>query len=210
MRKICKSVEPMSFTAWKRLNKNASYGNLSESVRVDIREACLKEQFYLCAYCCQSITSQNTDSVNEHVIPRKIAPNRALDFSNIVASCATPKQCDNAHGAQELPLTPLMDECEVELRFKINGRVEGVTDRAKEAIRVLNLGSAEHPNRDLIERRKALTDALLYRNYINPLEGLDDDDLIMAVIDDILQPEQGKLIPFSPVAASILRTWMKN
>ena len=83
------------------------------------------------------------DCCNEHVEARSIAPNRELDFSNIVASCNSKGQCDDAHGAQMFSLAPFMDECEAELKFKISGRVEGVTARAKETIRVLNLGDHE-------------------------------------------------------------------
>ncbi len=61
----------------------------------------------------------------------------------IVASCNTPNQCGDAHKSQHLPLTPLMTECETELRFKISGRVEGLSDRAADTIRVLNLGDHE-------------------------------------------------------------------
>ncbi len=77
--------------------------------------------------------------MNEHVVTRSIAPNRSLDFSNIVASCTTPRQCDAAHKLQPFALTPFMNECETEFKFKISGRVEGLTDRAIETIKVLKL-----------------------------------------------------------------------
>lgn len=140
MRKIDKGVEPDSLTQWKRGHLNGSYKDLTRIEREDIRSHCLQEQFYLCACCCQIITGENDDCMNEHVIAKKIAPNRSLDFSNIVASCTTPKQCDSAHKSQPFELTPLMNECETGLKFKISGRVEGLTPRAIETIKVLNLG----------------------------------------------------------------------
>ena len=120
MRKIDKGYEPERLTQWKRQHPQGRYDQLNDLERQDIRIACTKEQFYLCAYCCQTISGTSADTMNEHVEARRLAPSRSLDFSNIVASCTTPQQCDAAHGSQALPLTPLMDECETELKFKIS------------------------------------------------------------------------------------------
>lgn len=101
-----------------------------------------------------------------------------------------------------------MDECETELLFKISGRVEGLTDRARQAISVLRLGDSEQQNRALIQTRKQLVDALLFSNGIDPTDGLDSDELLESVIEDINQPINGKLKPFAPVVANILRSWL--
>ena len=147
MRKITKGIEPAELTSWKRKNSHGRYDNLSHVERGAINETTRKEQFGLCAYCCKAIDDHN--SMNEHLEARRLAPHRSLDFNNIVASCTTPNQCDKAHGSQPLPLTPLMDECETELEFNFSGNVESLTDRAKQAIDVLNLN-----NQSLIAKRK--------------------------------------------------------
>lgn len=208
MKKINKGAEPVGLKRWKSAHPEGCYSDLSEVERQNIREACAEEQFYLCAYCCQKISGQSTDTINEHVETRKIAPHRSLDFNNIVASCATPNQCDAAHGSCFLPLTPLMDECETELRFKISGRVEGLTKRAKESIRVLNLGDTEKNNKKLIEKRKQLSSVLLLANGVDPDDGLEDDALIRILIDDLGTPINGKLESFSPVVVNILKGWL--
>lgn len=211
MKKINKGPEPLALTAWKKANPRAShatYAKLAQTERQAIRDACTREQFYLCAYCCQSISGHKTDTMNEHVQAQQLAPQLSLSFNNIVASCTTAKQCDDAHGAQPLPLTPLMVECETELRFKISGRVEGLTERARASIRVLNLGDTEVNNKALIEKRKRLSDALLWANGVDPSDGFDDDELLLMLIDDIAQPQDGKLAPFSPVVANILNSWL--
>jgi len=210
VQKINKRAEPGSLTTWKRRNPTGCYDDLSHVERIDIRHACSVEQYYLCAYCCQSIGQKDDDCMNEHVEARRIAPQRSLDFANIVVSCKTPRQCDAAHGSQPLPLTPLMDECETEFQFKISGRVEGLTDRAKEAIRVLNLGDHEMHNRALIEKRKQLSQVLLLANGVDPNQGVDDDELLKLVIADLLTPIDGKLAPFAPVAVSILKGWVSS
>lgn len=208
MRKVEKGIEPASFTSWKRAHSHSRYDDLTYTEREAIRNACLIEQFYLCAYCCQSITGENNDCMNEHVEARNIAPNRSLDFSNIVASCTSLRQCDAAHDSQDLPLTPFMAECETELKFKLSGRIEGLTERAKESIRVLNLGDTEQNNRSLIEKRRRLSLDLLWSNGIDPSEGIDDDELIEMLIKDIKCPKDGKLEAFAPVVANILQGWL--
>lgn len=210
MRKITKrkGYEPDSLIAWKRRYPNGGYLDLTETERQDIRSECTQEQFYLCAYCCKPISGDRDDTMNEHVVARRLAPNRSLDFCNIVASCKTLKQCDNAHGSQPLPLTPLRGECETELKFSLSGKVSGLTLRAQETIAVLNLGDKIQNNRSLIEQRKQLVQSLLLTNGIDPDAGLEDDELIQMVIDDLTQPIDGKLEAFSPVAINVLRQWM--
>ncbi|MFF7061664.1 TIGR02646 family protein [Pseudomonas sp. NPDC008258] len=208
MKKISKGLEPTELSKWKSRNPSKSYSHLEHTQKAAIRLACTAEQFYLCAYCCQSISGDHTDTMNEHVQPRHTHPHLGLEFNNIVASCRTEGQCDRAHDRQPLPLTPLMDECEHELRFKISGRVEGLSDRAREMIRVLNLGDVEQNNRFLIEKRKQLSHTLMRTDGLDPYSPLEDDELLESLIDELNTPEDGKLQPFAPVVCNILRGWL--
>lgn len=217
MRKITKGEPPESFANWvrrkpKNMDENQWFQALYEQkqwqVVSDLSSHNAAEQFYLCAYCCDCITGETTDTVNEHVEARAVATRRSLDHNNIVASCKTKNQCDSAHKSQVFTLTPLMDECETELKFKISGRVEGSTDRARETIQVLNLGDNEVNNKSLIEKRKQLSHSLMWSNGINPTNGLEDEELLLAVIDDLMTPKDGKLEAFAPVVANILRNWI--
>ena len=101
-----------------------------------------------------------------------------------------------------------MAECETELKFKLSGRVEGLTKRAKDAITVLNLGESEQSNRSLVEKRKQLVSSLLMVNGVDPDDGLEDDELINLVIADIQQPKDGKLEAYAPVVVNILNQWL--
>ena len=209
MRTIIKGTEPPDLTVWKGRNPHKKYKDLvgteeGKIIRATIRDYSLKEQFYLCAYCCQRI--EDIDAChNEHVEAQSQNPRRTLDFSNIVASCNTPEQCGDAHKSKCLPLTPLMKECETELRFKISGRAEGLSDRAVVTIQVLNLNSPA-----LIQKRKKLSNDLLFTNIINPDKGLEDEDLLKMLIDDLLQPQLGQMEPFTPVVINILRSWLQS
>ena len=206
MRKINKGEAPESLNQWKRANPTGQYSDVDAGVKQSIRITALQEQGYLCAYCCV-LLSGDGDCHNEHVVAQSLSPKQTVEFSNIVVSCNAKKQCGNAHGSKLLPVTPFMDACETELKFSISGRVKGLTERATKMIKVLNLGDSEQQNRALIEKRKQLAEVLLWRNGVDPKEGLDDDELIAIVIDDILQPVNGKFESFAPVVANILRGW---
>ena len=135
------------------------------------------------------------------------APNRSLDFSNIVASCVTPRQCDAAHKTQALPLTPFMPECETDLKFRLSGRVEGLTDAARETIRVLNLGDTEANNKALVERRRQLLESLIWQAYGAAPQQLmaEDDELLAMLVEDLARPVDGKLAAYSPALVNILQ-----
>ncbi len=82
MRKINKRAgfEPQNLTDWKLRNPQGSYADLTHVEREDIRSECLQEQYYLCAYCCKSISGKNHDCMNEHVEAKSIAPPKELRF----------------------------------------------------------------------------------------------------------------------------------
>lgn len=208
MRLITKGQEPQELTIWNKASPKGRYQDLESSeqgkeTRQAIRKAALQEQFYLCAYCCKQVNETNSN--NEHVSSQRAAPNRTLVFANIVASCTTPKRCNQARGSQELPLTPLMPECETELHFYLSGKVSGTTERAIEAVNVLALDIPA-----IREERKQLVDSLLYGNGMTA-DDLQppDDELLNILVADLQYPDAaGQLPPFSPVLINIIRQFL--
>ena len=85
MKKITKSKEPKEWTEY-RLIPGVKYSPLPE-----LREALLKEQGYLCAYCMRRIPTKdgNSDETSriEHLKSRKKHPDLQLDYSNMVVCC---------------------------------------------------------------------------------------------------------------------------
>jgi uncharacterized protein (TIGR02646 family) len=203
LRKITKGSEPIELISWKRKNPHSRYEYLSHIERAAINKSTRKEQFGLCAYCCKKIDQNN--SINEHVEAQKLAPNRTLDFSNIVASCKTLNQCDAAHGSQYLPLTPLMDDCEKEFKFNFSGEVKGLTNRAKETINVLNLN-----NRLLIEKRKKQIRVLIIPPDSIESVLLWDNETIDIFVSEYLQKtdDDHLLDAYTPVLVNILKQRM--
>ncbi len=211
MRKISKSEEPPELMQWKKKNpKLQRYDDLDKSnegktARQKINERNIKDQFGLCAYCCKRIDENN--SMNEHLEPRSKNHSKELDFTNIVASCTTKNQCDNAHKSQDLPLTPLMAECETELQFLLSGDVKGKTERAITTISVLQLD-----NRALKSVRKQAIDGILFTQGMPPddLINLEEDGVLNLMLDDLKQPKAALLEPFSPVLVNVLQQYLGN
>ncbi len=208
MRKIDKGMEPPSLTRFKRLDKTLRYPDLPPEERVAIRSSCISEQFGLCAYCCHSITID--DAHNEHLEAQDLAPNRTLDFSNIVASCLRHHQCGHGRGTRPLPLTPLMAECETELKLYLSGLVEGQSERARLSIEVLNLGHTEESNRGLIGARKQLVDALIFDQCMQPAElQFEDEELLSLLLEDLKVPDAAQCLqPFSPVLVNVIHQFL--
>ncbi len=206
MRKIEKGAEPASLKRWKRHTRGSNYSYLPGQIRQEIRESCIKEQNGLCAYCCEKICTSNCH--NEHIEPQAKAHNRTLDYSNIVASCNCRNQCGSSHGHKDLPLTPLMPECELELKYYISGHVKGLTPRARSTISILNLGSTTEENRSIVGKRKTMIEALLYCSGVEPCDLLTtDNDLLEILLDDLVTcDESDHLQSFSPILVNIIQS----
>lgn len=207
MRQIVKveGWEPEELTAWKRAHPEKRYETLQPAVRQAIRRAAIREQFGLCGYCCKKISLE--ESTSEHVISQQSDKNQTLNFANIIASCNKKNRCNQARGSKKLPLTPLMRECETELKFYLSGRVEGQTERAKETIEVLGLD-----NKAIREERKRQIDALLYSEGAPPYElALLGDELLNDLVTTLDQPDDsGVLPPYSPALINIIKGLLIN
>lgn len=205
MRKITKGNEPVALTQWRRVNPRGRYPDLSHVERNAIRQACIEEQYGLCAHCCNAISLNSAH--NEHVEAQRDAQNRTVDFSNIVASCNRPQQCGIAHAHQALPLTALMDECETELKFYLSGRVEGLSPRAITSIQVLNLGDSREKNRALFNDRRDIINALLFNSRMDGSDlTIENIDLLRILEEELQQPDENRqLKPFSPVLINVIR-----
>jgi hypothetical protein len=147
-------------------------------------------------------------STNEHVISQQSDKNQTLNFANIIASCDKSSRCNQARGAKELALTPLMPECETELKFYLSGKVKGKTERASETIEVLVLD-----NKAIREERKQLVDGLIYTNTgSQPGElALIGDELLNDLISTLDKPDNsGILPPYSPALINIIRGFLNE
>lgn len=211
MRKIIKRETPQNLASWIRNNPNGRYSDLNSDIRQIIKTHCCNEQYNLCGYCCCRIIPTSTSCHNEHVIPQDRSPQISTDFNNIIASCNNIDRCGKSHGSRHIPLTPFMDECEIEFEYRLNGTIRGKTDRATETINILNLGDSLQNNRLIVETRKQLVEALIYSHGETPDQvELLDDELLIILSEEISTPSEGELEPFSPVLSCILKNWLSN
>jgi uncharacterized protein (TIGR02646 family) len=206
MRRITKGTEPTQLTNWKRLNPHANYSNLGDdavgiTVRQEIKRACLVEQKYICAYCCDRITE--TNSHNEHLISQAVNNGLSLTFINIVASCNGKNHCGHFKGNDAITLTPLMPECEVEVKYQLNGKMSHANQRSESLISVVGL-----QNKALVNKRKELVNMLIINKIGDELHLLDNELLELLADDLLIQDVDGKLEAFSPVLACILRNYI--
>lgn len=142
---IEKQKEPEWLREFKRKNPGADYDsdNFTEH-RQELKRELLREQKYLCAYCCCKIDMEK--SHNEHIEPRHPkngVSNKSLDYQNLVASCygfQGEKTCgfkkENEYDEEQF-VSPLDIECEDRFKYYPNGTIEGDTY----TIELLNLNS---------------------------------------------------------------------
>ena len=121
--------------------KTKNWGEIPEAIKAPLRQQLYDEQHGVCCYCCKTLGNEKTTI--EHLKSRNDYPHKCFDYNNLLLSCRTAKQCDNAKGSQELPLTPLMDECENEINLNLAGELESDSKRGNQAIEILNLNSRQ-------------------------------------------------------------------
>jgi len=156
--------EPLCIKSWKKANKDLTVNKDYNSMNCheNLRQILLSEQGFLCAY-----TMRKIDKVSchiEHIIPQTQCKwtysthgaqyAEDTSYHNILA--CYPKTGQNCEygavrkGSTPIQVSPLTPSCESQFKFKIDGRVEGVSDAAVSTIEVLRLNDNE-----LIELRKS-------------------------------------------------------
>ena len=123
---------PLETAKGFRKYKTENWGSIPEDVKAPMRQQLYDEQHGVCCYCCKSLGKESTTI--EHLQSRNDYPHKCFDYDNLLLSCRTPKQCDNAKGSQKLPLTPLMDECESEINLNLAGELDSDSERGVESI----------------------------------------------------------------------------
>ncbi len=160
MKYIKKRVEPQELGHWKAKAKqqsvgvNYDYQNLPAPPKGIVQDSLMREQGYICCYCCQRIATDTSHI--EHLNPQNPAlknesePDLSLDYKNMLASCGSgkdlPKHCGQKKGNQAIKVSPIQPNCEVffsytgrgEIRPQANNTVEQV-DAAQQTIEILGL-----------------------------------------------------------------------
>ncbi len=202
MRRIVKHEECTELATWKTHNPGKVYNDLDGSVRQPIRKSLLKEQHGLCAFCCDRIPKEK--GRNAHLFSQRDFPQKSLEWDNIVVSCEKKYCCDTKQGGVSIPLTPLMKECEKEIKFYASGRIEGVTERAKITIKTLGLDDYR-----LCTMRRVALQLLAQREGCDPIQEvsiLSDEEKLLLIQAINTPDEEEKLPSFAPVLVNFVKT----
>ena len=105
MIQINKGVEPAEWTERKSTPGFTEYEPIDE-----LRDALLREQYYICAYCMRRIPVKDlkidTTSKIEHIKSRENSPDLQLNYSNMAICCPgnlnNEPHCDNLKGSRSV------------------------------------------------------------------------------------------------------------
>lgn len=132
---VQKDKEPNEIVTWKKKFKSKykrkpRYEDIkSEPEKQQLKAALISEQKYLCCYCCNRISDNNSHI--EHFVPQSTDNDLSLEYSNLHASCqgenGDMKHCGHAKGNEydeTLLISPLDANCEKRFSYSVNGRIE--------------------------------------------------------------------------------------
>lgn len=152
MRKINRQNEPDFWKGYRKKHPKESYADMEKSTegneaRRELRRFLVHSQYGLCAYCCKRIGLDN--SLNEHIKPQALYPNKTMDYENLVACCrgegvaAVCGASKKDKYDEKLFVSPLEDGCDKAFVFYPNGQIDGVGEQGKYTCRLLNLDAYE-------------------------------------------------------------------
>lgn len=132
MVKIDKTQEPDSWTQ-HRLTPGADY-----EATDDLRNALLKDQGYICAYCMRRIPIADKGTTEtshiEHIIPRSALakPEEQMDYSNMVICCPgamtstkeSDTHCDRHKKEKLISFTPFQQESVDTISYSADGSIK--------------------------------------------------------------------------------------
>lgn len=226
MKHIHKQDEPEAFANWKIENEakineaianNLSgedlWGFLPSSLSKDVvindyckaqlREVLVKEQYYICCYCNDSIKGEALDTKIEHFLPKDTHKDKAFHYPNLLAACnGGEKQkpvllsCDSIKKNDD-PLdfniiSPFDVNAHTHFSYKEDGVIEGKTEQGKNTIIFLNLDCKR-----LQLRRKAVIESYIY----------DETKEIAEMISEVKEINNGKLQAFCMAIIGVLENY---
>lgn len=157
---IQKGKEPDSLTAYKR-QPYASYDGYAE--KDELREALLRDQGYICAYCMRRIENDRNSMKIEHwkAQSQLETEEEKLDFKIMLGVCdgcrgSTDKftTCDEHRHNAELVVNPLNQSMMASIRYDRNGYIKSTDARVdKDLNRVLNLNCEQALSRIVMNRK---------------------------------------------------------
>lgn len=210
MKYIQKQNEPQEFTNWKsQANQNwqPTWDTLRGQVKQKLKEALMAEQGYICCYCEDRLSNQNSHI--EHFQPKSYSAVDPLDFSNLLCSCQNnltreePSHCGSLKSDwfdEKLLISPLDPTCEDRFIFLENGSIEPANSSDKAAIETIKRLGLNI--RKLQNLRQQVIDPFLDEN-------LSDEDLEQFVTSYLKQSASGEFDRFWTTIRYLFSTYIK-
>ncbi len=198
MKKINKNDSPSRFEDWKAYKRPKSWdeldGNPIPAVRQiagakyyskqELRKELLVETSGLCCYCETKLQNDSNVATVEHVQPKLGTVNRHLifEYANLSISCKggekdpKPKElhCNSSKGSKPIPISIFDSRIEQEIKYSIDGKVNGTTVDANKTIEILNLNIKKLSN-----LRKSTVFGLIFSDVENTVLISEKDALIL-------------------------------
>lgn len=203
MKYINKGEEPEEFTEWKKtqmsVGVNCDYKSLQNPEKRLLHSALLREQGYICCYCCRGI--EQDSSHIEHLNPQsETIPDLSVDYLNMLASCGRypnwPPHCGNKKGKTSISVSPLMPNCEEFFRYSGDGQILKIEDSAMQSKAQQTIDTLDLNHYDLKQMRF---------EALSILDGITEDEA-QQLAEYYRQPdEQGKYQSFCTAILYFLR-----
>jgi uncharacterized protein (TIGR02646 family) len=163
MRTIKKGREPKSWTEHRNTPGTAYDGRFgaapSREARMDLRQALVSEQGFLCCYCMSRIEPDERMKV-EHWVPQSGDRDCDLDYRNLLGACRGGEgevpwlqHCDTAKGNQRLSFHPARDDVSRLFTYRADGAIVATDPKAEDDLHILRLNDIETLKRN---RRAAM------------------------------------------------------
>lgn len=214
MRYINKSEEPENFTAWKKLANDdwkPSWEGFSKPEKIDVHNALLQEQGFICCYCGMRINREASHI--EHLLPRAIYPELALDYNNLLASCQgeseespqLPVHCGHKKGKWyqgHLMVSPLQANCSDFFKYNGDGEILSKEDLGKQIAAETTIDKLGLNIPKLTAMRREAIDAILL-----DIEELTDAEIQQLAVGYAQPDANGGYTPFCFAIAYILNQY---
>lgn len=215
MKYIQKGKEPEELKEYKK-QQCVCYKTMSKvkAVRNKVRQALIEEQGYICCYCGARIEKEKNTSI-EHFLPKEEFPYLDLHYSNLHAVCGGgrkereeekekvlkltkreknkeyPLYCDAFKDDRIISLSPLEENVEEQFWYDEDGKIYGITDEAKEAVKKLHLD-----NKVLNNKRKSIIKDYLSEEFEQFTPEQWEEEIMLLK----QRNQEGKFLPFCFVA----------
>jgi len=209
--------EPSSLVAY-RSTPSANYNSANKK---DIREALIREQGAICAYCMQRISDDWNSNLNkykveiEHYISQNRDPGKALNYNNMLAVCNGNTShhgqlhCDKSKGHKKITVNPLDRSTLSTVYYDKNGKI-GARDSNihKDLVDTLNLNEQNLQN----ARKEQLYVVIefLIRKHGGKKTVCWKKSVIQSLINKWEAKKDGKYKPYSEFIIYHLRKYLRN